>query len=79
MDAHPGPVPRWAHRTIAFGSIAAAIVLNSGESAGALGLGGDLSAGKRFTVALITLVPSFLYEAFMTKQFGGTPMKLRSG
>lgn len=61
------------------GSIGAAIVLSDGESAGFGGLGGDLDAGKRFAIGLVSLVIGFVYEAVVTKMAGGTPMKLVFG
>jgi uncharacterized RDD family membrane protein YckC len=65
--------------SVVFGSIAAAIVLSGDDSAGFGGLGGDVDAGTRFWLVLLTLIPSFLYEAVLTKLFGGTPMKLAFG
>jgi uncharacterized RDD family membrane protein YckC len=60
-------------------ALGAAIILSGDDSAGFGGFGGDISAGKRFSIGLIGLVVGFVYEAVVTKLKGGTLMKLAFG
>ena len=64
---------------LVFGSIIAAVVLSGGDDAGIAGLGGDVSFGKAYAIAILGMVVGFVWDAVCTKMFGGTPMKLAFG
>lgn len=64
---------------LVFGSVFAAIVLSGDDDAGLAGLGTDASFGRAYTVALLGAVVGFVWDAVMTKMFGGSPMKLAFG
>jgi uncharacterized RDD family membrane protein YckC len=64
---------------LVFGSIIAAVVLSSGDSAGFGGIGADASFGKVYLIGLLGAVVGFVWDAVLTKMFGGTPMKLAFG
>lgn len=64
---------------LVFGSIIAALILSSGDDAGFAGLGGDVSFGKAYAIAILGMIVGFVWDAVCTKMFGGTPMKLAFG
>jgi uncharacterized RDD family membrane protein YckC len=64
---------------LVFGIILAALFLDSDDSAGLGGFGADASAGRLYLIAVLSTGIGFVWDAVMTKQFGGTPMKLAFG
>jgi uncharacterized RDD family membrane protein YckC len=64
---------------LVFGSIFAAIVLSSGDEAGFAGFGADASFGKVYLIGLLGAAVGFVWDAVLTKLYGGTPMKLAFG
>jgi len=62
-----------------FGAIASALVLSDGDNAGFSGLGADASFGELYLIGLMSMAAGFVWDAVLTKQFGGTPMKLVFG
>lgn len=62
-----------------FGFIFSAFLLSDGDNAGFGGLGADASFGEIYTLGLLTMAAGFVWDAVLTKQFGGTPMKLAFG
>ena len=64
---------------LVFGSIIAAVVLSGGDDAGFAGIGGDVSFGKAYAIAILGMIVGFVWDAVCTKMFGGTPMKLAFG
>jgi uncharacterized RDD family membrane protein YckC len=65
--------------SVVFGAIFASIILSGDDSAGFGGLGADASFGKVYTLALLGVAVGFVWDAVLTKMFGGTPMKLALG
>ncbi len=63
---------------IAFGSIINAVVYSDG-GAGLGGLGADASFGEVYTAGVLQAIVYFVWDAVMTKQYGGSPMKLAFG
>jgi uncharacterized RDD family membrane protein YckC len=59
--------------------VIALAIVGSDSSAGFEGFGGDASFGELYAVSLIGVGISFLWDAVMTRLFGGTPMKLAFG
>ena len=55
------------------------IVIGRHNSAGFDGIGGDASFTDLYVAALIGVVTTFVWDAVMTRMFGGTPMKLVFG
>ncbi len=65
---------------LVFGTIFAAIVFSdSDDSAGFGGLGADASFGQLYAIALMGAAVGFVWDAVLTKMYGGTPMKLAFG
>lgn len=64
---------------VVFGGIFAAAVLTGDDDAGFVGLNSDASFGKLYLLAILSAAVGFVWEAVLTKQFGGTPMKLVFG
>jgi uncharacterized RDD family membrane protein YckC len=64
---------------LAIGFVVAAIVVSSDESAGVGGFGGDVSAGTRALLSILSIAIGFVYEAVITALKGGTPGKLLLG
>ena len=64
---------------LVFGQIFAAIVIDSDETVGALGVGGDGDAGRLYVLGLLGMAAGFVWDAVCTKIFGGSPMKLAFG
>jgi uncharacterized RDD family membrane protein YckC len=57
----------------------AALVLFGRDSAGFDGIGGDASFADLYVAGLIGVASSFVWDAVMTRLYGGTPMKLAFG
>lgn len=64
---------------LVFGSIFAAIILSGDDSAGFGGFGADASFGEIYTIGLLGVAAGFVWDAVLTKMFGGSPMKLAFG
>lgn len=64
---------------VVFGTVFAAIVLSGDDSAGFAGFGADASFGKVYLIGLLGVAVGFVWDAVLTKQYGGTPMKLAFG
>ncbi len=64
---------------LVFGSIFAAVVLSGDDSAGFAGFGADASFARVYLLNILTVGIGFVWDAVLTKQFGGTPMKLAFG
>lgn len=64
---------------LVFGSIFAAIILSSDDSAGFAGIGADASFGELYLINALGVAVGFVWDAVLTKMFGGTPMKLAFG
>jgi uncharacterized RDD family membrane protein YckC len=64
---------------VAFTAVLGAIVLRGGDSAGFGGFGGDASFGRLYLLGLLGLAVGFVWDAVLTKLYGGTPMKLVFG
>jgi uncharacterized RDD family membrane protein YckC len=64
---------------IVFGGIFSAIVLSGDDDGGFAGFNNDASFGKIYLLGLLGAVVGFFWDAVMTKQYGGTPMKLAFG
>jgi uncharacterized RDD family membrane protein YckC len=64
---------------VVFGTIFAAIILSGDDSAGFGGFGGDASFGKMYLIGLFGVAVGFVWDAVLTKLYGGTPMKLAFG
>jgi uncharacterized RDD family membrane protein YckC len=59
--------------------LVALVVLGTDDSAGFGGFGGDASFSKLYLVSVIGVAVGFLWDAVMTRMYGGTPMKLAFG
>jgi len=59
--------------------VLAYLIFGSDNSAGFEGFNGDASFADVYVLALVGVVIAFLWEAVMTRLFGGTPMKLAFG
>jgi len=55
------------------------IVLGDDDSVGFGGFGGDAGFGEMYLYGLLGMVIGFVWDAVLTKQFGGTPGKLVLG
>jgi uncharacterized RDD family membrane protein YckC len=64
---------------IVFSFIIAAIVLSDSDTAGFGGVGGDGSFGRLYLFTIFTVAVGFVWDAVLTKMYGGTPMKLAFG
>jgi uncharacterized RDD family membrane protein YckC len=64
---------------IAFTAVFAAIILSGDDSAGFAGFGADASFGETYLLGLLGVAAGFVWDAVLTKLFGGTPMKLALG
>lgn len=62
-----------------FGTIFASIVLTDGDDAGFAGFNADASRGKLYVFGLLSLAVGFVWDAVLTKLYGGTPMKIAFG
>ncbi len=65
--------------SVVFGAIFAAIILSGDDTAGFAGFGADASFGTAYLLALMGAVVGFVWDAVMTKLYGGSPMKLALG
>lgn len=61
------------------GFLVALALFGTDNSAGFEGLGGDTSFVDAYVLALIGVAVAFVWDAVMTRLFGGTPMKLAFG
>ena len=59
--------------------LVALIVIGKNDSAGFGGFGGDAGFWKLYAVSLIGVATAFVWDAVMTRMYGGTPMKLAFG
>ena len=64
---------------VVFGAVFAAILLDSDDNSGTLGLGADGDVGQLYLLGLLGMAVGFVWDAVCTKQFGGSPMKLAFG
>ncbi|MFP5488249.1 MAG: RDD family protein [Acidimicrobiia bacterium] len=64
---------------LVFGFIFSGMLLDDGDTAGFGGLGADASFGQLYVLGLLSMAVGFVWDAVLTKQFGGTPMKLAFG
>lgn len=64
---------------VLFGVIFAAIILGGDGSAGFAGIGAEGSFGEAYAIGLMGLAVGFVWDAVLTKLYGGTPMKLALG
>lgn len=62
-----------------FGLVFSPLVLSDGDTAGFSGIGSDASFGELYVLGLLLMAAGFVWDAVLTKQFGGTPMKLAFG
>jgi uncharacterized RDD family membrane protein YckC len=59
--------------------LVALIVLGTDDSAGFGGFGGDAEFWELYLVSLIGVAIAFVWDAVLTRMYGGTPMKLAFG
>ena len=64
---------------VVFGAVFGAIILSGDDSAGFGGFGADASFGKLYLLGLLGVAVGFVWDAVLTKMYGGTPMKLAFG
>ena len=59
--------------------LVALIVLGRDDAAGFRGMGADAGFWKLYLVSLIGIAIAFVWDAVLTRMYGGTPMKLAFG
>lgn len=65
--------------SVVFGTIFAALILSGDDSAGFAGIGADASFGTAYLLGILGVAVGFVWDAVLTKLYGGTPMKLALG
>lgn len=65
--------------SVVFGTIFAALILSGDDSAGLAGFGADASFGTTYLLGILGVAVGFVWDAVLTKLYGGTPMKLALG
>lgn len=59
--------------------VVALVVLGGDDTAGFDGFGGDAGFAELYVLSLIGVAIAFLWDAVMTRMYGGSPMKLAFG